>query len=100
LFEKPLGFAYPGDIVDDPERAILPPKAHEPETTVFLLKGPARVDETCKSLGVKVIARIAENVSNVQGACAGRQVRKNFRIRLRIIILSALLFNCLAHSAN
>jgi len=37
------------------------------------MKELAKVDETCEALEVKVIARIADNVSNVQGACGGGQ---------------------------
>jgi hypothetical protein len=40
------------------------------------MKELAKVDETCEALEVKVIARIADNASNVQGACGGGKVRK------------------------
>ena len=54
-------------------------EVHEPETTVFLMKELAKVEETCEALEVKVIARIADNASNVQGACGGGKVRKIIR---------------------
>lgn len=49
-------------------------EVREAETTQFLLGELKKVDELCLSLGVKVIARIADNAKNVQGACLGVKV--------------------------